>query len=40
MNRTIEILVGISGSGKSSYAHEQWMLDPDNITIINRESLI
>ena len=39
MKGTLEILVGVSGSGKSSYAHEQWMLFPDNVTIVNRDKI-
>ena len=38
MKGTIEVLVGISGSGKSSYAHEQWMIDP-NVVIVNRDKI-
>lgn len=39
MKGTLEILVGISGSGKSSYAHEQWMINPDNVTVVNRDKI-
>lgn len=36
---TLEILVGISGSGKSTYGHEQWAKDPDNVTLVNRDKI-
>lgn len=35
----MDILVGISGSGKSTYAHEKWLKDPQNTIIINRDKI-
>ena len=39
MNTRITITVGISGSGKSSWAHEQWRLDPNGVVIVNRDKI-
>lgn len=36
---SITILIGISGSGKSTWANSQWKLDPVNIVIINRDKI-
>ena len=36
---TIEILIGISNSGKSTYAHEKWLKDPQNTVVINRDKI-
>lgn len=33
------ILCGISGSGKSKYAKEQWLKDPLNIIIVSRDTI-
>ena len=33
------ITVGISGSGKSTWAHEKWLEDSDNYTIVNRDKI-
>ncbi|MDR1019054.1 MAG: AAA family ATPase [Lachnospiraceae bacterium] len=33
------ILIGISGSGKSTYAHEKWLEDPLNTIIINKDKI-
>lgn len=35
----IEILVGISGSGKSTYAHSKWKENPLNTLIVNRDKI-
>lgn len=35
----LEILVGISASGKSSYAHEKWLKDPLNTVIVSRDNI-
>ena len=37
--KKLTILVGISNSGKSSFAHEQWMIDPLNTVIVNRDKI-
>lgn len=39
MNSRITIMVGISGSGKSTWAHEQWDKDPKNVRIVNRDNI-
>lgn len=39
MNKKIIVLVGISGSGKSTFAHQQWLKDPLNTVIINRDKI-
>lgn len=35
----IEILVGISGSGKSTYAHSKWKENPLNTLVVNRDKI-
>lgn len=35
----LEILVGISGSGKSTYAHKEWEKSPKEVLIVNRDSI-
>ncbi|MCB1712259.1 MAG: AAA family ATPase [Candidatus Riesia sp.] len=37
--KQIIITIGISGSGKSTWAHREWLKDPDNIVIINRDKI-
>ena len=37
--KKITITVGISGSGKSTWAHEQWKADPLNTVLINRDKI-
>lgn len=32
-------MVGISGSGKSTWAHEQWGKDPTGVIIVNRDNI-
>jgi len=39
MKNRITILVGVSGSGKSTWAHEKWVENPDNIVIVNRDKI-
>lgn len=39
MENRITITVGVSGSGKSTWAHEQWAKDPKNIVIVNRDKI-
>lgn len=39
MKGKLLILAGISGSGKSTYAHELWMSDPDKYVIVNRDKV-
>lgn len=39
MKGKLTITVGISGSGKSTWSHEQWKKDPKNTTIINRDNI-
>lgn len=33
------IIVGISGSGKSTWAHDKWLNDPDKYVIVNRDKI-
>jgi|SRR5690349_17850093 len=37
--KKIIVTVGISGSGKSTFAHEQWKANPQTTIIINRDSI-
>jgi predicted kinase len=37
--KNIQILVGISNSGKSTYAHKLWKKNPQEIVIINRDKI-
>jgi len=39
MENRITALIGISGSGKSTWAHEQWLENPDNTVIVNRDKI-
>jgi predicted kinase len=39
MNSRITILIGISGSGKSTWAHEQWLADPMNVVLVSRDKI-
>lgn len=39
MKGKLIITVGISGAGKSTWAHKQWLKDPKNITIVNRDNI-
>jgi len=39
MSKKIEVLVGISGSGKSTYAHEQWRANPTGVLVVNRDKI-
>lgn len=39
MNKKIIVLIGVSGAGKSSWAHQQWFKDPLNTVIINRDKI-
>ncbi len=39
MKGQLIILSGISGSGKSTYAHELWKSDPDHYVIVNRDKV-
>jgi len=39
MKGNLLILVGISGSGKSTYAHELWKENPDKYVIVNRDKI-
>lgn len=39
MKGKLIITVGISGSGKSTWAHEQWLKDPKNTVIVNRDNI-
>lgn len=39
MKNRLTILVGISGSGKSTWAHEQWEKDPTGVIIVNRDNI-
>lgn len=35
----IILTIGISGSGKSTWAHTQWKKDPLNTIIVNRDKI-
>lgn len=35
----ITVTVGISGSGKSSWAHEQWKANPFGVVLVNRDKI-
>lgn len=37
--KNIKLLIGISGSGKSTYSHELWKTNPSNFVIINRDKI-
>lgn len=37
--KMIEVLVGISGSGKSTYAKTRWEADPNGVAIVNRDAI-
>ena len=37
--KNIKLLIGISGSGKSTYSHELWETNPSNFVIINRDKI-
>lgn len=39
MKGKLKITVGVSGSGKSTWAHKQWMENPDGVTIVNRDKI-
>lgn len=39
MKRNMEILCGISCSGKSTYAHSKWLQDPLGTIVINRDKI-
>ena len=39
MKGRLTITLGISGSGKSTWAHEEWKKDPKNTTVINRDHI-
>jgi len=33
------VTVGISGSGKSTWAHERWLEDPEEVRVVNRDNI-
>ena len=33
----IEILIGISNSGKSTYSHQEWLKNPNDVVIVSRD---
>ena len=35
----LEILVGISNSGKSTYAHQEWLKNPSEVLIVSRDKI-
>ena len=37
--KNIKLLIGISGSGKSTYSHELWETNPSNFVIVNRDKI-
>lgn len=39
MESRLTILVGISGSGKSTWAHKEWEKDPKNVVLVSRDSI-
>ena len=39
MKGKLTITIGISGSGKSTWAHEQWSKDPKNTVLISRDKI-
>ena len=39
MKNRITILIGVSGSGKSTWAHQQWEQDPNNVIVVNRDKI-
>lgn len=39
MKGKITVLVGISGSGKSTWAHKEWEKDPLNTIVVNRDKI-
>lgn len=39
MSKKLIITVGCSGSGKSTWAHNEWLQNPDNIVIVNRDKI-
>lgn len=39
MSKKIVLTVGISGSGKSTFSHEQWKANPTAIVVINRDKI-
>ena len=39
MKGNLIITVGISGSGKSTWAHERWLNDPNKYTVVNRDKI-
>jgi len=39
MKGNLIITIGISGSGKSTWAHKKWLEDPSKYTIVNRDKI-
>lgn len=39
MSKKLIITVGCSGSGKSTWAHKEWLKDPNNIVVVNRDKI-
>ena len=39
MNNKLKILVGISGSSKSTWAHKKWLTDTANTIIVSRDTI-
>jgi len=37
--KKIVLTIGISGSGKSTFAHEQWKANPTGVVVVNRDSI-
>ena len=37
--KNIKLLIGVSGSGKSTYSHELWKTNPSEFVIINRDKI-
>jgi predicted kinase len=39
MSKKLIVLCGISGSGKSHFAHNEWLKDPLNTVVVNRDKI-
>ncbi len=37
--KKLVVLCGISGSGKSHFAHQEWLKDPLNVAVVNRDKI-
>ncbi len=39
MTKRLDITIGVSGAGKSTWAHNEWEKDPLNTVVVNRDSI-